>query len=99
MDGLDAKTITYRPRSGASRSIESIIEYPGPGGIDGLSGGSRPLLDIYIKNDSTSGISSAEVDTGGDKVEVPLRIGLTAARVRITKIVTQDKAILHIQAQ
>ena len=99
MDGLDAKSITYRPRTGASRSIKAIIDYPGPDVIGGLAGGSRPIMDIYIKNDSTTGISSAEVDTGGDKLDVPLRFGLTAARVRVTKIVAQDKAILHIQAQ
>jgi len=99
MDGLNAKTITYRPRSGASRSIKAIIEYPGPGAIDGLSGGSRPVMDIYVENSSTTGISSAEVDTGGDKLDVPLRFGLTNTRVRVTRIVAQDKAILHIQAQ
>jgi len=99
MDGLDAKSITYRPRTGASRSVKAIVDYPGPGAIGGLAGGSRPILDIYIENSSTSGISSAEVDTGGDKLDVPLRFGLTAARVRVTKIVAQDKAILHIQAQ
>jgi len=100
MDGLGAKTITYLPRGGGSRNIEAIIEYPGPGAIGGMaSSGSRPIMDIYIENSSTSGISSAEVDTGGDKLDVPLRFGLTAARVRITRIVAQDKAVLHIQAQ
>ena len=99
MDGLDAKSITYYPRGGGSRSIEAIIEYPGPAAIGDLAGGSRPIMDIYIENSSTSGISSAEVDTGGDKLDVPLRFGLTAARVRITRIVAQDKAVLHIQAQ
>jgi len=99
MDGLGASTITYRPRGGGSRSIEAIVEYPGPAAIGDLSGGGRPVMDIYVKNDSTAGISSAEVDTGGDKLDVPLRFGLTAARVRVTRIVAQDKAILHIQVQ
>ena len=99
MDGLGASTITYRPRGGGSRSIEAIIEYPGPAAISGLSGGSRPIMDIYVKNDSTTGIASAEVDTGGDKLDVPIRFGLTVKRMRITRIFAQDKAILHIQAQ
>jgi len=99
MDGLNAKSIIYRPRGGGSRNIKAIIEYPGPGAIGDLAGGGRPIMDIYIKNSSTSGISSAELDTGGDKLDVPLRFGLTAARVRVTKIVAHDKAILHVQAQ
>lgn len=96
---LDAKTIIYYPRGGGSRSIEAIIEYPGPAAIDGLLGGSRPVIDIYVKNDSISGISSAEVDTGGDKVDVPMRFGLSASRMRIVNLIGHDKAVLHVQAQ
>lgn len=99
LHGLSVKTIVYRPRIGSSRNIEAIIEYPGPETIDGLAGGSRPILDVYIRNDSIKGISSAEVDTGGDELDVPLRYGLTNQEVRIIQIVDQNKAMLHVRAQ
>lgn len=99
LDELSAKQITYRPRIGSSRNIEAIIEYPGPEAINGLAGGSRPVLDIFVENKSIKGISSAEVDIGGDELDVPLRYGLTNKEVRIIQIVNQSKAILHIRAQ
>jgi len=99
MDGLGAKSITYRPRIGLSRNIEAIIEYPGPEAIDGVAGGSRPIMDVFVENKSIKGISSAEVDIGGDELDVPLRYGLTNKEVRIIQIVEQDKAILHVRAQ
>jgi len=100
MESLSFDTIIYRPRKGGSREIKAIVEYPGPAAIGGLEGGSRPVLDIYVKNDSIIGISSAELDTGGDKLDnVPLRYGLTNTKVRIIRIAGQDKAILHMRAQ
>lgn len=99
LDAFSADTIIYQPRSGAARSIEAIVEYPGPAAINGLSGGSRPVIDIYVKNDSTIGIGSDEIDTGGDKIQVPPRFGRAAVTMRIVRIVSHDKATLHLQAQ
>ena len=99
MESLSYDTITYWPRVGGSRTIKAIIDYPGPEAISGLAGGSRPILDVYIENNSIRGITSAEVDTGGDKLDLPMRYNLAAKRMRIIKIAAQDKSILHVQAQ
>jgi len=99
MESLSYDTVTYRPRSGGTRSIKAIIDYPGPEAIGTLAGGSRPVLDIYMENNSVRGITSAEVDTGGDKLDLPMRYGLSAKRLRIIEIAAQDKSILHLRAQ
>ncbi|MGD2093298.1 MAG: hypothetical protein PVH61_44470 [Candidatus Aminicenantes bacterium] len=98
-DGLSYDTINYYPRSGGSRSIRATLEFLGPDSIGTLIGSRRPVIDIFVKNNSSSGISSAEVDTGGDKVELPLRYGLSVRKVRIVKIMGQEKALLHLRCQ
>ena len=99
MAGLGYDTIVYRKRSGATRNIKAILDYPGPEDLMGLSGGDRPVIDVYVENNTTSGISPAEIDTGGDKLELPLRIGLANRKVRIIDIPVQDRTILHLRAQ
>ena len=99
MDGLAYDTITYIPISGSTRSIKAILEWPGAEEIMGLTGGSRPIVNIYLENHISQGISAAEIDTGGDKIDLPLRYGLDNSRVRIIEIVAQDRTILHLRCQ
>lgn len=97
-ESLSAATITYLPRGGGSRSIKAIVEYVGAQSLDGLKGGSRPHVELYVRNDVAAGISSREIDTGGDKVQVPLRMGRSVRTVRIVKILAQDRAMLRLAA-
>ena len=62
-----------------------------------VAGGSRPYVEILVNNNATTGISSKEVDTGGDKITVPMRIGLTAKVLRIVEIIAQDEALIRLR--
>ena len=94
----DVETIIYLPLSGGSRSISAIVSRPGPAEIGPLAGGSRPHIELLVKNDATKGISSDEIDTGGDRVTVALRKGITAVKLRITEILHQDAAMMRLRA-
>ena len=41
---------------------------------------------ISVENDSTDGIAAAEINTGGDEINVALQAGGTAERRAITKV-------------
>jgi hypothetical protein len=92
---LSGRTITYKPRSGSARSVTAIVDYPGPGSIGRLAGGSRPHVEISVCN-SSGGILSTEIDTGGDRVTVPMRRGLPAKDLRIAEIISQDEGMLRL---
>jgi hypothetical protein len=96
---MSAKTVTYTPRSGSPRTIDAIVEYPGPESIGEFEGGSAPLLDILVANNSTEGIDSAEVDTGGDKITLPKRRDLAGRVTRITRIINQDEVLVRLRLQ
>ena len=91
------ESVTYYPKAGGSRAITAIVNRGQPGGLDGPPHGAAPRLIICVENDSTSGISSDEIDTGGDEVKVAVRIGETAQKRRITKIVTMDAGMMELE--
>ena len=95
---LSSATITYLPRGGPARTIQAIVEYKGPQPLDGLRGGSRPHVELLVRNHATLGISSKEIDTGGDLLQVPLRRGRSVRTVRIVQIIGQDRAMLRLAA-
>lgn len=95
---LSSATIVYLPKAGGSRSIQAVIDYVGAQALDGLKGGSRPHVELYVRNDAAAGISSREIDTGGDKVQVPLRRGRSVRTIRIVQILAQDRAMLRLLA-
>lgn len=90
--------ITYFPASGASRQIKAVVQRIEAAQIDDLSGGSREPVQFLVKNDSVDGISSDEVNTGGDKVEIAMRTANMPVILRIVEIVNQDAGMLELKA-
>lgn len=82
--------VTYFPESGTARRIEAVIERPGPEG-------NREVVELLVKNDSSSGISTSEIDTGGDKVEVSQRTNKRPVQLRIVEVLHHDAAMLKIK--
>jgi len=93
------ESVTYTPTGGApaARSITAVIDRRQPGPLDGVPHGGGPDLTATVKNDVTTGITAAEVDTGGDTISVARRIGETPVARRITKIISQDSAMLTLE--
>jgi len=83
----DTELITYIPKSGPSRRIEAIVNRPGP-----------EQNEVLVKNTATGGIASSEVDTGGDKLELGLRVNNRPVTVRITEIINQDAGMMLLKA-
>jgi hypothetical protein len=98
LSDFSAKEIVYLPRAGGSRTIRAIITYLRPQPMDGIYGGSRPQFELEVKNNTSTGISAKEIDTGGDKAQIPLRMYRSVRTVRIVEIVSQDRAILRLRA-
>lgn len=94
----DAETITYIPKSGLSRQIRAVVNRPGPEQMDDIAGGSRPHHDVLVKNNAADGIASSEVDTGGDTLELGLRVNNRPVVVRITEIINQDAGMILLKA-
>ena len=59
-----------------------------------IGAGNAPGYMVTVQNDSTSGISSSEVNRGGDKVQFTDPITGDSKSRRIIKILEQDPATM-----
>lgn len=90
-------TVTYKPRGGGTRSISAVITRERPEGLDGAPHGHAPVVTIEVINDSTTGISSDEVDTGGDNVNLAVRLGDTPQDRPIVNIISTDAGMMRLE--
>ena len=98
IDSFSGASVYYIPRSGSSRQIRATVDYQVESpGISRQTGG-RPHLVILVKNDPVTGISSYEIDTGGDKLQISLRYGRTVRNVKIRKILDHDCGFIKFLA-
>lgn len=95
---LSAKSVYYVPRGGSSRLIKAIVDYSSETVMAGLKGGNRPHMEILVRNNAVHGISSKEINTGGDKIQISMRYGRSVRTVRIVKIIYQDRGMLKLLA-
>ena len=89
--------VTYHPKGGGTRDIIAVVDRNPVASITGLPHGNTPRMLVVVKNDSDDGISSSEVNTGGDKVNLSVRIGDTAQQRRINSIVWNDIGMMHLE--
>lgn len=100
-----AELVTYQPHrfygetARASRSIKAVVEREQTT-IFGEDGDVvAPMFRVHVANDSVLGISSDELDTGGDMIELPPRDGKAAELRSITHLVTQDHGMLVLECR
>ena len=58
-----------------------------------------PVFEVHVANDATSGISSVELDLGGDQLKLAPRDGEPVELRTITHLTTQDAGMLVLQCQ
>lgn len=101
-----AESVTYYPHrySGtalrANRSISAVVFREQIQAVTQDGGDAvLPLWEVHVANDSTSGISSDEIDVGRDQIGFPPRDGQTAERRTITRLVVQDHGMLVLECR
>ena len=93
-----AEAITYRPRVGDTRVINAVVNRSPPAPL-GPPGTLAAQLTIAVANSEETGISAAELDTGGDSIDVALRVGGTPETRRIARLAVQDAGILVLEVR
>lgn len=91
--------IKYLPNGGGEREIRAVVDRELPAEIPGAGQGQSSVIIIIVANSATTGISASEIDTGGDKVELAMRMGETVKQRRITKMIQQDAGMLTLEVR
>lgn len=98
-----AETVTYYPHTyygetaRDSRSISAVVIREDMEVVSEDGDTVLPVFQVFVINSNTTGISSDELDLGGDAIELPPRDGKTAEKKRIQRIVSQDNGMLELQ--
>ncbi len=91
------EAVTYYPKGGGTRDIVGVVDRNPVGAITGSPHGNTPRMMVIVKNDASDGISSSEVNTGGDKINLDVRIGESEQQRRITSLVWHDYGMMHLE--
>lgn len=93
-----AEVVAYGASGAVSRrSIKAVIFREALGGSEESGGVVTPTFQVHVANSATTGISSAEINLGGDVIDIPVRDGVAASSRRIVAIIDQDEGILVLQ--
>lgn len=94
-----AESVIYRTRAGGSRTINAVVMRQAVGDSEESGGASIPFFEVHVANNVTYGITSTEINLGGDTIDIAVRPGLTASARAIIAIVEQDEGMLVLQCQ
>ena len=92
--------IVYLPGNGGKRrTIEAVLERSMMEAVPEAGTMLVPVVTVRVRNDAVFGISSKELDTGRDKVELVLRIGDKPEPRQIARRVAEDGGFLVFLVQ
>jgi len=92
-----AETVTYYPHrfgtAATPRSIKAVIVR---NQVATFNPDEQivPEFEVRVANDATTGISSTELNTGGDKIKLAARVGETATKRSIQYLTEHDEGML-----
>lgn len=100
-----AEAVVYHPHRfyGAEerppRTINAVVMREAIAVIDGDGDTVAPMWEVHVANDATLGISSSELDLGGDKISLAPRVGETPERRSITRLIGHDEGMLILECR
>ena len=94
-----AETATYHPRGRQSRPVRAVIVRDALAIIAEDGDTVTPVSEIHIAATGEFGITSEELDTGGDCIEFEFRIGREKRLRPITRIISHDEGMLVVECR
>ena len=93
------ETVIYYPRNGGQRTIVATV-YRGAMAIIEETGEipSQEIM-VTVKNSTCDGISSTEIDTGGDELAIALRVGSEPQRRSIARVINDHNGMVKFMVQ
>jgi hypothetical protein len=95
-----AEAVTYIQKDGWERCINAVVERVQYQAL-AEDGGQVVLAtwQVHVANDSELGISSTELNLGGDKISFPPRDGQEAVSKTVLQLLTQDHGMLVLECR
>ncbi len=94
-----AELVTYYAWDGSSRDIYAVVERD-PLAVFGPDGDTiLPSFVVKVTNSATLGISSEELNLGGDSIEFAVRVGQETSIRTITRLLEHDEGMVILECR
>lgn len=95
---LFGEEVVYEPagQGAQPRTIRAVVTR-GPRVASQFSRGTRPSINVTVRNSVEHGISSAEIKGGADRIRLPNHFGAADASRMILSIVAQDAGMIRLE--
>lgn len=94
-----AEQVVYYKRNGRSRKIKAVVMREALGVLPEDGDVVYPMFEVHVANSEDDGITSDELDLGGDQLEFPTRIGQPKMRRSIMKLLSHDEGMLVLECR
>jgi len=94
-----AEPVVYYKRNGQARPINAVVMREALSTLPEDQDVVYPLFEVHVANSETDGISSLELNLGGDELEFAVRIGQPKSRRSILKLLSQDEGMLILECR
>lgn len=94
-----AEVVKYYPRTGTARSVNAIVIREALAVLPEDGDAVIPLFEVHVANTATNGITSDELNLGGDRLEFAVRVGGATTRRTITKLLSHDEGMLVLECR
>ena len=94
-----AEPVTYYKRDGTARVIQAVVLREGYESLAEANDAIVPVLELHVANSATLGISTSELNTGGDLIGVKMRTGQAEQIRAIVRLVSHDEGMLILQCR
>lgn len=98
---LHGELVTYQPRDGAGREITALVTRRELMPLDPLEGAIAPQVQLEALDDPDDldygGIDPAQVNTGGDRVELAWQQGGVVESRSVAKRIPSDGGVVRLE--
>lgn len=95
-----AETLVYHKKDGGARTIRAVVDRQSYAAVTEAGGAYvLPLFEIHVANNATTGITSEELNLGGDFFVFSDRIGKRTEERAITSLVSHDEGMLILECR
>lgn len=93
------ETVTYYNRDVDAREIKAVVVRDALAILPEAGDVVTPVFEVHVVNSMTLGISSDEIDLGGDLIEFPVRHGQEPSRRSIIRKTEHDEGMLGLECR
>ena len=94
-----AEPVVYYKKTGKARAINMVIVRDAFAILPEDGDTVTPVFELHGANDIVKGISSEELNFGGDMIAFAVRVGQAVERREIMRLIAHDEGMIYLQCR